>query len=572
MRIKGFLFIIIIISITTIVESQESFISPLKIPLSLSANFGELRPDHYHSGIDIKTQGVTGKEVVASADGYVYLILISPVGFGKAIYIRHPFGLSTVYAHLDNFSPEIEEYVKYQQYRNKTFAITITPPQDRLPIKKGQVIAYSGNTGGSTGPHLHFEIRKSDSEKPVDPLKYDFGLSDNIKPVIERLVVYPVSKNATINGSHSRSVFDVSGYNGNYTLAEGQEMRIYGVAGFGISAFDNMNDMPNRFGISLIELMIDSLPWFTYEIKEFSFAESRYINAHVDYAARVRFNSEIERTFVLPNDKLSLYRNFMNNGLFDFSDNKSHTIRITVRDSFGNKTALSFNVVPGIQPVLVTDKAVTDSNIVVMPYGKENIFQSSGVRIVIPNGSLYDTLNFKYSKVKLNGSLLSEVHEMHNRYTPLHKPAKLSIKPDTIPSGKSSKLIIVQLDEKGTRSSVGGTFSGGVITTDIRSFGSYAVSMDTIAPVISANGYLDGADLSEKSSIRIRITDNLSGIKSYSGLIDGNWALFEYDAKNDLIFYKFDPKRLTKGATHQLEITVTDNCNNSSNLKRSFTW
>jgi hypothetical protein len=572
MRIKGFLFIIIIISFTVAVKSQESFISPLKIPLSLSANFGELRPDHYHSGIDIKTQGVTGKEVVASADGYVYLILISPVGYGKAIYIRHPFGLSTVYAHLDSFSPEIEEYVKYQQYRNKTFAITITPPQERLPIKKGQVIAYSGNSGGSTGPHLHFEIRKSESEKPVDPLKYDFGISDNLKPVIERLVVYPVSKNATINGSHSRSVFDVSGNNGNFSITDGQKISIYGMSGFGISAYDNLNDMPNRFGISAIELMIDSLPWFTYEIREFSFAETRYINAHVDYAARVRYNSEIEKTFVLPNDKLSLYKNFMNNGLFDFSDNKPHEVRITVRDSFGNRSALSFTVMPGNQSVLIADIAVPDSNLIVMPYGKENTFQSQGVRLVIPAGALYDTIDFRYSKVKLNGSLLSAVHEMHNSYTPLHKSSKLSIKPDTIPPGKSSKLIIVQLDEKGTRRSMGGIYSNGVVTTDIRSFGSYAVSIDTVPPVISANGFADGADLSEKSSIRLRITDNLSGIKSYTGLIDGNWALFEYDAKNDLIFYKFDQKRIAKGVTHQLEVTVIDNCNNSSILKRSFTW
>lgn len=570
MRIKECLTVIFGLIITASAQSQVSFISPLKIPLSLSANFGELRPDHYHSGIDIKTEGATGKEVVAAADGYVYLILVSPIGFGKAIYIRHPFGLSTVYAHLDGYSPEIEEYVRYQQYKNKTFAITITPPQERLPVKKGQLIGYSGNTGGSTGPHLHFEVRKSDSEKPVDPLKYDFGIEDNLKPVIDRLVVYPGSKTTTINGSRSRIAFDISGSNGNYMLADGTDLYINGTAGFGISSFDNINDMPNRFGISSIKLQIDSLPWFTYEVDEFSFSETRYINAHVDYAARVRSNQEIEKTFVLPNDKLSLYNNYMNNGLYDFFDNKTHEVRIIVKDSYGNSSSLFFKVKPAAAIPVWNEAA--DSSIKVMPYDRENVFSSEGIKLTIPAGSLYDTLRFTYSKTTLNGSLLSPIHDVHNRFTPFHKAARLSIRPDTIPPGKSSKLVIVQLDEKGNRTSQGGTFSNGFISTDIRTFGGYAVSIDTLAPVISANGFVDGADLSETSSIRIRITDNLSGIKTYVGIIDGNWALFEYDAKNDLIFYKFDPKRITKGTSHKLEITVTDNCNNTSTLTRTFIW
>jgi len=207
-----------------------------------------------------------------------------------------------------------------------------------------------------------------------------------------------------------------------------------------------------------------------------------------------------------------------------------------------------------------------------MPYGKENIFSSEGIKLTIPAGSLYDTLHFKYKKVSLNGSLLSPVHEIHNKFSPLHKASRLSIKPDTIPPGKSSKLIIVGLDEKGNRTSQGGTFSGGLISADIRAFGSYAVSIDTVAPVISINGFTDGANLSEKGSIRIFITDNLSGIKSYNGTIDGNWALFEYDAKNNLIFYNFDPGRITKGLTHKLELIVTDNCNNTSTLTRNFIW
>jgi hypothetical protein len=552
--------------------SQADFSSPLNIPLSLSANFAELRADHYHSGIDIKTQGVTGKEVCAAADGYVYLILVSPVGFGKAIYIRHPFGLSTVYAHLDGYSPEIEEYVRYQQYRNKAFAITITPPLERLPVKKGQLIGYSGNTGGSTGPHLHFEVRKSDGEKPVDPIKYIPGITDNLKPVFERLIVYPSSPSSVINGGRKKVMIDVTGSNGNYSLSGGTGLSISGPAGFGISVYDNINDMPNRFGISSIVMKIDSLPWFTYDAGEFSFSETRYINAHIDYAARVRSNTEIERTFVLPNDKLSMYKNYMNNGLFDFTDGKIHLIVIEVTDSFGNKSVLSFSASSAGSVPAKDENSPADSSVSVMPFNRENAYSAEGIKLTLPAGSLYDTLRFTYSKVRLNGSLLSPLHLIHNRFTPLHKAARLSLKPDTIPPGKEGKLLIVQIDEKGVKAPQGGSYSGGFITTDIRAFGGYAVSVDTVPPVISANGFAENADLSEKSSIRLYIRDNLSGIKSYTCMIDGNWALFEYDAKNDLIFYRFDPKRLTQGKTHLLEVTVTDNCNNVSTLERNFTW
>ena len=198
------LFRIIIFSIlfhsdlTDIPKDKSIFIPPLKIPELLSANFGELRIDHFHSGLDIKTQGVTGKEVVAAADGYIYRISVSPVGFGNAIYIRHPSGYSTVYGHLEGFRPEIENWVKTQQYDKKSFQITLYPAKDQFPVRQGEVIAYSGNSGGSAGPHLHFEIRKSDDEKPVNPLLFDFGMVDNIKPVIEKLAIYQINRNSFI--------------------------------------------------------------------------------------------------------------------------------------------------------------------------------------------------------------------------------------------------------------------------------------------------------------------------------------------------------------------------------------
>jgi hypothetical protein len=562
------LFIHIIVNSQTV---KNQFISPLKIPLSLSASFGEIRADHYHSGIDIKTQGVTGKEVIAADDGFVYLLLVSPVGFGRAIFIRHPSGYSTVYGHLDRYAPEIEAYVKAKQYENKSFAITIYPPEDKFRISKGEIIGFSGNSGSSSGPHLHFEIRKSDGEKPLNPLLFNLGIEDNLKPVIERLAIYPASPNTTINGRSGKLFLNLTGADGNYSLPENTEIRINGTAGFGITSYDYMNNTANIFGINSIELQIDSIPWFTYNLSEFSFYETRYINAHIDYEALQRNNIQIEKTFVLPNDKLSLYKNFMNNGLFDFNDNKSHYIKIIVKDGSNNKAVLSFYVRPA-PPKTGPAKEQQDSTKRIMPFGKSNSFVSEGVRVNIPSGALYDTLHFMYSKSHTNGRLLSAIYHIHNRFTPLQKTYSLSIKPDSIPSGKASKLLIVQLDENKKMSASGGVFSNGYISADLLSFGDFAVSMDTIPPIISSNGLTPGANLSDKKEIRIKITDDLSGIKAYTGIIDGKWALFEYDPRVDILVYKFDPERITKGIKHKLYLRVTDNCDNASTLNCDFIW
>ena len=299
-----FIISLIISSLTDTPKEKEQFISPVRIPLLLSANFGELRIDHFHSGIDIKTQGVTGKEVQAASAGYVYRITVSPGGFGNALYIRHTSGYSTVYGHLERFAPEIEEYVKAKQYENKSFGVSLYLSKEQFPVKQGDLIAYSGNTGSSGGPHLHYEIRKSDNEVPVNPLQFDFGAADNIKPVIEKLFIYPLTKETTVNGKKSVRKIDVSGAHGNYYIPAENEITINGEAGFGIKSFDLLNDSYNKCSVYSIELLIDSMTVFKYKMDKFSFSESRYINSHIDYETFMKDKIFIERTYLLPNDKL----------------------------------------------------------------------------------------------------------------------------------------------------------------------------------------------------------------------------------------------------------------------------
>ena len=553
-------------------ENKSLFISPVKIPLSLSANFGELRIDHFHSGLDIKTQGVTGKEIVAAASGYLYRISISPGGFGLALYLRHPEGYSTVYGHLDSFIPEIEEYVISRQYDEKSYMITLWPPKDRFVFKQGDLIAYSGNSGSSSGPHLHYEIRKSNGEIPVNPLFFNFGIEDNIKPVIEKLIIYPVSNKTVINNESKPLKLNVSGGNGKYTIASRNGISINGPAGFGFQAYDLLNGSFNKCSVYSIELRIDSLPVYNYLMDEFSFNESRYINSHIDFEMYQREGVYAERAFVLPNDKLSLYKKVIHNGIVDFNDGRKHYIEIVVEDFHQNRAQLSFFINPAQTPASGVQVKSDDSNSVVMPYNRNNKFLSKNVAVNIPSGTLYDTLRFEFKRAPGNSATYSDIYHIHNKYTPVHKAYNLSIKPDRVPVGKETKMLIIQVTDDNKKNPLPGEWSNGYLTANPRSFGTFYIGIDTVPPVISSNGLSNGANMTGKTSINIRIRDDLSGIKSYEPEIDGKWALFEYDQKNNLLIYKFDSARIKKGTKHNLTLTVTDNSNNLSTYNCTFTW
>jgi hypothetical protein len=558
-------------SLDDLPKDRSLFISPVRIPLALSANFGELRIDHFHSGIDIKTQGVTGQEVIAAASGYIYRIGVSPGGFGKALYIRHPSGYSTVYGHLDRFIPEIEEYVKNQQYERKSFQVTLFPPVEKFTVKQGDLIAYSGNSGASGGPHLHYEIRLADSEKPVNPLLFDFGATDDIRPVFERLVIYPATKNSSVNGQNKLKKINVEGSNGKYVISPENPISINGPAGFGIKSFDLLNGSYNKCAVYATELRIDSNTIFRYVMDEFSFSESRYINSHIDYQSYMKENTYYERAFVLPNDRLSLYDINVNRGIFNFTGNREHLVEIIITDANKNNSVLTFRVKGEPSAELKAAEQLTDE-IIRMPFNSSNKFRSENITLFIPSGALYDTIGFTYKKGNGTPQMLSDVHHIHNIYTPLHKAYSVSIKPSDIPSGKESKLLIVQLSEDFKKSPLPSTFSDGYVTAEPLSFGMFYVGIDTVSPSIYTNGLVPGADLSGRSELRIRITDDLSGIKGYEPQIDGKWALFEYDQKNDILIYRFDPKRIEKGSNHTLILKVFDNKNNTNEFTTSFRW
>jgi len=574
MRIIPIFFLSLLLINTPGEEPKERsiFISPVIIPLSLSANFGELRTDHFHSGLDIKTQGVTGKEVLAAASGYVYRISISPGGFGKAMYLRHPSGYSTVYGHLDKFTPEIEEYVISRQYEERSYMVTLWPPKERFKFDRGEIIAYSGNSGSSSGPHLHYEIRKSDEEVPVNPLLFEFGIEDNIKPVMENLVVYPAGRKTLINNQNKQLKVNIYGGNGNYSISSKNEISISGPAGFGFKAYDLLNDSYNKFAVFTIELKIDSIPVFNYKMDAFAFSESRYVNSHIDYETLQKENIYVERAFILPNDRLSVYSNVINNGIVNFSDEKKHRVELIVSDIHSNRSVLSFNVKSVPADVQENQAKTDEKSSVIMPWNRNNKFVSKNIAVNIPSGALYDTLYFEFKRSAGNPLMFSDVYQIHNKYTPLHKSYTLSIKPDRIPERLESKMLIIQLADDIKKIPLTSTWNNGYLSANTNIFGTFCIGIDTVPPLILYNGLSSGANLTGKISMKIKISDELSGIKTYEPLIDGKWALFEYDQKNNLLTYNFDPKRIQKGTKHNLILNVTDNVDNLSTYKCEFIW
>ncbi len=551
---------------------RNYFSSPVDIPIFLSANFAEIRTNAFHAGIDIKTQGVTGHRVRASADGEVSRIRVSPVGYGRALYINHTNGYTTVYAHLDKFSPEVEEYVRNAQYRQKNFDVDLYPESGRFRFKKGDLIGLSGNTGSSSGPHVHFEIRKTAGQIPVNPLFFNFDIKDNIPPVLQHLAVYPLCDYATVNGSHEKIVLNISKNGNNYSLPQNRSIEVSGKIGFGIDAFDYKNDSWNKCGVYSIEMFVNGEKVYEHFLNEMAFSYMRFINSHIDYAEKMRTRRDIQKAFIEPGNRLSIYGNTKRNGVLEFNAPGEHLVDFVVSDVQKNVSRLQFRVTGREVDSTRFRNPITEKFVKLMPFDQDNNFKTETFELTINKGTLYNDLYFEYEETDSAYGFFSGIHRVHNIFIPLHRNMRISISAKKLPAHLLDKAVLVNLNGNGRPSSVGGFHEKGMITTHTNAFGRFAIQVDTIPPTIEPVNISNNRNMGNTHRIEFKIDDNLSGIKSYTGYINGNWALFEYDPKNRLLFYELNHGKLERGKEQKLDLYVMDEKENINSVHLTFNY
>lgn len=546
---------------------QINFRSPVDIPIYLAGNFGEIRSTHFHAGIDIKTQGVIGKKIYAVENGYISRIKISVNSYGKTIYINHSNGYTSVYGHLNKFNSKLEKLVKEIQYQNNEFEINYIPKQNELMIKKGEVIGFSGNSGSSEGPHLHFEVRETANQIPINPLFFNFNIIDDIAPVIYNLIIYPLSVESKINGENKTLHLKLKRIANKFSFYDTSQITVSGKIGFGVEMNDFLNNSQNKCGIYTLTVSVDSLLIYSHSIDKFTFNENGYVKSHIDYSEKIKSNKTIQKTFIAPNNDLSIYKFNLNNGAYNFDKENLHNIKIVATDVSGNNSELSFNLLGQSFnfPIQINTNSLDRT---FMNWETENIFEDDEIKLHFPERSLFDTLHFKYSKSKSDHKAYSNVHHIHNIYTALNKSYSISIKTHELPIELSKKAFIAEILKDGINS-IGGTVVNGYIVSKTNKFGDFVVLTDTISPEVKLKTDLKNLN---KNIIEFLIHDDLTGIKSYNGYIDNNWALFEYDQKNDLLFYIIDGDKIEKNIEHELELFVTDNKDNITTYYTNFHW
>ena len=546
--------------ITNNTAEAQQLRKPMDIPVLLSGNFGELRSNHFHSGIDFKTQGVEGKPIHSVQDGYVSRISVSPWGYGNGLYITHPDGTTTVYGHLQKFSQKITAYLKEKQYEQESFNVNLSLTPDELPVKEGELVALSGNTGSSGGPHLHFEVRDTETEEPMDPIEYYKDLiKDTQAPKIQGIMVYSMPGKGVVNGSRRKlELKPVTAKNGKQTLTG--KIEAWGEIGLAVKGYDYMDNTSNIYGIKDITLTADSQVIFHSNLDRFAFDESRYLNSFTDFEEWKEHRSFYIKSFVDPGNRLRFIES-LNRGILTIDEPRTYHLTYQLADAFGNTTRLSIQIEGKEQPIPEVDTENTE----LFHWWSDNRFGAKGIRLTIPKGNLYDDLYFRYS-VKEDSTALGATHILHNKPVAFHKSAQLSLRLQTDTLENKQQYGIVRL-QNGRRSWTGGVYRNGWVDADIKEMGSYTLGQDLVPPTITP---LNPETWVSKQAIALRLSDNLSGVQTYRGEIDGQYVLFEMNSKS-VITYHFDKERLARGK-HTLKLVVTDACGNQSTYTYPFTW
>ncbi len=541
--------------------------SPVDIPILLSGNFAELRSNHFHAGIDIKTQGKEGFMIYAVQEGYISRIKVTPGGYGKAIYITHPDGYTSVYAHLKEYNIQLDRYVRSIQYAKQSYTVDIFPEKGELPVKKGDIIALSGNSGSSAGPHLHFEIRDSRNSEPQNGLFLGYDIEDTIAPKMYYLYAYPQGLNSTVNGARNTKVYSLKKPNGSYRIKELDTLRIRGEVGFGLKVNEYLNNSHNRCGVHQLNLLVNGELCMQQQYDSYSFAETRYINSLMDYEENVNIKRKLYTLYREPNNNISIIKQEVNRGIVSGNSGEVKKVEIEAVDAYGNKSMLKFYV-QFLRPSKT--QLARSSDKIVIPWQDSFVLDTTGLKVSFPEKTFYDTvfMTYKENPKRFPGTF-SSVYTLHKETTPVHKYFDIEVPCDSVNEVLYDKLILSQIVKREYKA-VGGLYVDGKLKTKVRSLGKYVVLIDTVPPTIKAlNGIANKTDVSGISTMQFKIDDEFSGVISYTATINGNWVLFEWDPKNRLITYNIDEYMPQEGFC-DFELKVYDGRGNESIFKKEF--
>ncbi len=538
---------------------------PLRGNLMLTGTFGELRSNHFHGGIDLR--GPRGTPVYSIGDGYVSRINVAAGGFGQALYLTHPEGYTSVYGHLDGFADSLLAYVRATQYARETFALDLRPDPEQFPVRQGELIGYVGNRGFSFGPHLHFEIRDAATEDPLNPLRFGFSVADSRPPSLGQLRVYDLDQSGNVL---DQQTVKLRGRGSVLVPAAGDTLFVDAEwSGVGVEVFDRQDLRHNRNGIYGAELYLDSTLHYGWRMDRFSFAQRRYLNAHVDYPARRTAGDWYQRLFSLPGNRLPMYRSGTDRGRIRLAPGASRRLRVTTFDYAGNERSCSF--------VLARRRGATElvnhRYNYFLPQGEESRIETPDLQLHFAADALYEDTYLDYHAAT-DGSedIYSAVHQIHTPVTPVHRYFQIAVRPnDRLPQHLREKAVLARCSGTRTPVSYGGHWEDGFLRSEIRDFGDYCILLDTVPPTIRPSYFR--YNLRGRGSFSFRIGDNFPTSGPARGLrhraeVDGQWLLMEYDLKNNRLFHVFDG-RIPRGE-HTLRIEVTDDRENTTVWEGKF--
>lgn len=522
----------------------------LEIKPKLNANFGAMRPNHFHMGLDLSTDSRENLPVYAPADGYIARIKIEQGGFGRALYLNHPNGLTTLYAHMNRFIPEAELYLKARQYDSTTWAIDLNILGKVLPIKKGQLIGYSGNTGSSMGPHLHFEIRNTETENCYNPLLFKFSIQDNIPPSLLKLAFYNRSKSIYEQVPKVVSLVKM----GNSFEVPGVISLPFSDVFIGLEAIDRMDGESNQYGIFKTELFHSGQLVSSFEMDDISYDKTRYQNGHIDYSARSKGGPYFQMLFSPINYGLNLYKPKSVPNSIPISTSPTE-YSLKVYDAYGNLSTAKFI----IQRTEANQMEIASEGQKMIP-GDVNIVEDDMIRFVFNEDAFYDSFHFNYTSLEANAQdVISSTYKVANEHIPVHSYYSVSMKPNKKITAIDPNKVLIRRTRLGKVEVKKAILEKDFYTAKFRELGAFDLLEDKVPPLITSNIH-SGKKLTESNRISIDVSDNNKSIKNFKATLDGAWLLFQ--PKGNSFFYY--PDKHFPAGEHKLSIVVYDEVGNLS--------